>query len=230
MAECDDVGMLPAVTSEAVHRRDEEWANALTHAAGLALAMVGGVAVVWRAVQYGTTAQIAACVAYAILLLATYAASTLSHVCRSPARRHAMRTADQAMIFLFIAVSWTPMAVTWMTGAYWWMLHVALWTVAIIGFTQKAIFSHRVDHGSVSTWLYVLEGFLPLVAIRPLIAVLPPGLLACLLAGGLFFAAGLIFFRLDHRVRYFHALWHILVIAGTASHYLGILLYCTGKP
>jgi hemolysin III len=211
-----------------VLQHDEEWANALTHAAGLALAVAGGATVISRVVLHGDPLQIAACILYALLLLATYAASTLSHVFRAPALRHALRTADQALIYLFIAASWTPMAVTWMRGGYWWMLHAAVWAAALVGFSQKAIFSHRVHYGSVSTGLYVLQGFLPLAAIGPLIRALPTGLLGWLLAGGVFYAAGLLFFRFDDRVRYFHALWHLLVIAGSACHYLGIFLYCTG--
>ncbi len=218
-----------AVTLQA-WRQDEERLNALTHAAGLALSLLGGGAVVWMALLHGDRWQVTAACLYAIVLLATYAASTLSHLFGSPRLLHAFRTADQAMIYLFIAASWTPMAVTWLRGGPWWVLHGAIWLVGLIGFTQKAILTHRVHLGSVGTGLYVLQGFLPLVALRPLIQTLPAGLLGLLLAGGLFFAGGLIFFRYDNRVRYFHALWHLLVIAGSACHWLGILLYCTTAP
>ncbi len=220
------IGMLAGVSIREIDR-DEEKINAITHAIGIGLGLIGSVWVIYAAATRGTDAQLLAAILYAATLMGTYIASTFSHVFTGPRTRQFFRTADQAMIYLYIAASWTPMAVTWMTSAYWLPLHIALWTVGLIGFAQKVFFAHRVEFGTVSTGLYVLQGFLPLVLIVPLIRALPTGMLIWLLLGGLCFAVGLIFFRIDHRVRYFHALWHTMVIAGSTCHFLGIIFYCT---
>ena len=136
--------------------------------------------------------------------------------------------ADQAIIFLFIAGSYTPIALAWLRAQWWWYMHCAVWGVALFGFVSKAVFAHRVDSGSVSTLLYVVLGWLPMAAFWPMSHAVPLGLMGWLVAGGACYSAGMLFFTYDDRIRYFHAAWHLLVVAGSACHYLGILFYCTG--
>ena len=205
----------------------EETLNAVTHALGLALALVGAVVVIAAALRGDDPWRLFACALYAATLVAAYAASTLSHLFRDPRRRDAMRKADQAVIFLFIVGSWTPMAVAWLRAWPWWILHGSMWAIAIVGFVAKAMFSHRTQLGTVSTAMYVLIGWLPMLAAWPLSRALPFGLLMWLVAGGACYSAGIVFFRYDARYRYFHAAWHLCVIAGSACHYFGILLHCT---
>ena len=100
---------------------------------------------------------------------------------------------------------------------------------AIVGFVSKAVFSHNVRIGNVTTWLYVLVGWLPVLAIWPLYKVLPGGMFLSLFAGGACYTLGLIFFHYDHRVRFCHTAWHLAVVAGSVCHYLGILIYCTSQ-
>jgi hemolysin III len=207
--------------------QDEEAVNAATHAAGLLCAVAGAAVIVWAAASRGGVWEVVGCGVYAVTLVAAYAASTLSHAFRRPRVRHAFRVADQAVIFLFIAGSYTPMALTWLRGGGWWVLHGAIWAVAIAGFASKAVFAHRVHSGAVSTALYILLGWMPVIATRQLLSTVPVGLLAWIAAGGLLYTLGTIFFRYDDRVRYFHAAWHLAVIAGSACHYIGNLLYCT---
>ena len=201
--------------------------NAATHAAGLVCGLAGAVVIVWYAAVRGGPWQWAGCGIYAATLVAAYAASTLSHFIRRPRPRHAFRIADQAIIFLFIAGSYTPMALTYLREGWWWLLHGLVWAVALVGFTSKAIFSHRVRAERVSAALYLALGWMPVVAARPLLASVPIGLLVWIAIGGLCYTVGTIFFRYDSRVPYFHAVWHLCVIAGSACHYLGNLLYCT---
>jgi hemolysin III len=208
----------------------EEIANAATHALGFAAAVVGAIIVAAAAIRHGSAAQQWTVGLYALMLVALYAASTLSHVYRDPVRRHFFRAADQAVIFLFIAAAWTPMAVSYMNTPAWWLLHGAMWVVAIAGFASKAIFTHGVHLGGVSLFAYVALGCMPVIALWPMARILPPGMLAWFLAGGLCFLAGTIFFKFDHRIPYFHAAWHLFVVAGTACHYCAIFFYCTGLP
>ncbi|HEY7117864.1 MAG TPA: hemolysin III family protein [Tepidisphaeraceae bacterium] len=209
---------------------DEEHVNAATHALGLAGALAGAAALLVSAWRHGGAWEIWGCALYATTLLATYAASTLSHVVRRPRPQHVCRTADQALIFLFIAGSWTSIAFAWLRNGPWWILHAAIWGVALFGFASKAVFCHRVNLGAVSAGLYLVLGWLPILAARPLTTALPVPLQAWLVAGGVCYTGGLIFFSLDHRIRYFHAAWHVLVLGGSGCHFLGILLYCTGAP
>jgi hemolysin III len=207
--------------------RDEEGVNAATHAAGLLCSLAGAVVIVRYAAVRGGPWQWAGCGVYAATMVAAYAASTLSHWFRRPGPRHALRVADQAIIFLFIAGSYTPMALTYLRGGAWWVLHALVWLVALTGFTSKAVFSHRVRAERVTASLYLALGWMPVLAAWPLLQAVPIGLLAWIAAGGLCYTIGTIFFRYDARVPYFHAVWHMCVIAGSACHYLGNLFYCT---
>jgi hemolysin III len=217
----------PAIRHPSHH---EEIANAATHALGFAAAIVGAIAVAAAAIAHGSAAQQFTVGVYALLLVALYAASTLSHVYRDPVRRHFFRTADQAIIFLFIAAAWTPMAVSYMSTPTWWLLHSAMWIVALVGFASKAFLGRRVHLGAVSLVAYIILGWMPIVAIWPMSQAVPGGMLAWFLAGGVCFTVGTIFFKYDHRIPYFHATWHLFVLAGTACHYCAIFYYCTGLP
>ena len=215
----------PADTLPAAH---EERLNALTHGAGFVLAVAAGFVLLTRVRATGNDWQVGACAVYAVTLAAAYGASTLSHVFRNPVSRALFRIADQALIFLFIAGSWTPIAAAWLRGgAGWWAFHAALWAVAAAGFLSKALFAHRVTMGTVSTALYLVLGWSPVLVAVPLAHALPAPLCLWLVAGGACYTLGLAFFHYDSRVTYFHAAWHVLVMAGSACHYLGILNYCT---
>ena len=209
---------------------NEEVANAATHALGFAAAVVGSVVVAVTAIRHGNAWQQWSCGLYALMLVALYAASTLSHVYRDPRLRHFFRAADQAIIFVFIAAAWTPMAVSYMNTPWWWTLHGSMWTVALVGFVAKALFSHNVHLGGVSLAAYLVLGCMPVVALWPMALTVPPGLLFWFLAGGVCFLTGTIFFKFDDRIPYFHAAWHLFVIAGTACHYCAVFFYCTGLP
>lgn len=208
------------------HDHPEEIANAITHGIGLLIALFGAVFLLAAAVRRGTPVQVLACTLYGATLVMTYLFSTLSHVLPPPRQRNLMRAADQAAIFLFIAGTYTPMATTYLKSPAWWLLTAAVWCVAIFGFLRKAVWTHRVELGTVSTILYVLLGLLP----APMFFLLPIGLLKWVITGGLCYLMGLLFFSFDHRIRYFHAAWHLLVFAGSVCHFLGILLYCTALP
>jgi hemolysin III len=217
----------PAIRHPSHH---EETVNAATHALGFAAAIVAAVAVTVTALRHGNPWQQWSCGLYAFMLVALYAASTLSHVYREPRLRHFFRAADQAVIFVFIAAAWTPMAVSYMNTPVWWTLHGAMWAVALVGFAAKAIFTHGVHLGGVSLVAYIVLGCMPIVALWPMALTVPTGMLLWFLAGGACFLTGTIFFKFDDRIPYFHAAWHLFVVAGTACHFCAIYFYCTGLP
>lgn len=209
----------------AVH---EERMNAATHGFGFACGVVAAAFLLTTAVRRGGPWHVTGCAIYAATLVAAYAASTLSHLFTDLTLRRAFRIADQAIIFLFIAGTYTPVSFAWLRSPGWWTVFAIQWAVALIGFTSKALFAHRVHVGAVSVALYVLLGCMPMFAFGPMYNAIPHPLMGWLWAGGLCYLGGIVFFTYDHRVPYFHSAWHVLVLAGSACHYLGILFYCTG--
>ena len=204
-------------------RIEDEIANSITHGIGLALALVGGVALVAFAARHGGARQIIGCSVFAATLVAVYTASTLSHVFQQPPARTLFRMLDQGCIYLLIAGTFTPLALVYLRGGWWWLLMAAMWTTAILGFLSKVVWAHRVE--AVSTALYVAMGWMPVVAAKPMIAAVPAGCLWLMALGGLCYTVGTLFLIFDRKALYLHAVWHILVIAGSAVHYYAILHY-----
>lgn len=198
----------------------EELANSITHGLGLAASLVGA-AVLVRLADWQSAVG-AGCLAYVVTLVAVYGASFLSHAVRTPVWRQRFRMLDQGFIYLLIAGTYTPYALAYL-GSEWSLLSAAMWAIALLGFASKVFARHRID--SVSLGLYLVLGWLPIVAARPLLERVPAEGLWWIVAGGLSYTAGTVFLRLDTRYRYFHAIWHVLVIAGSLCHYAGVLWY-----
>ncbi|HEY1602210.1 MAG TPA: hemolysin III family protein [Pirellulales bacterium] len=204
-------------------RIEDEIANSITHGIGLAMSLVGSVAMVTLAVKYAGAREIIGCSIYGASLVAVYAASTLSHVFQHPRARRIFRMLDQGCIYLLIAGTFTPLALEYLRGGYWWLLMTAMWTIAFFGFFSKVVWAHRVE--AVSTYAYVCMGWLPVVAAKPMIELIPSGCLWLMLAGGACYSVGTIFLTFDRKALYLHAVWHVFVIAGSAVHYFAILQY-----
>jgi hemolysin III len=204
-----------------------ELANRLTHGFGLALAIVGTAALVEAMARYGDVVQVAGVCVYGATLIAVYAASTLSHSFVDPRLRHFFRTVDQVCIFLLIAGTFTPISLTFFRHGWWWALFISVWAVALVGIFAK-IFYTKLHNVAVSA--YVLNGWLPLVAVKPILEIAPGGALAWMLAGGLFYTAGTLFLARDDRVPIFHAVWHVFVIAGSACHYYAMWRFVVPWP
>jgi len=206
-----------------VERRVDEWANSLTHGVGFVASVIGAVALMSQASLTGGTARLGGCAIYVTTLVAVYAASTLSHVFAQRRWRRLFRTLDQAFIYLLIAGSYTPLALLWLHGGWLTGLFVAIWVIALFGFFSKLILQHRVE--GVSLTLYGVLGWLPAAAIPAAWLAIPHGVLWLFFAGGLFYTLGMVFLIFDQRVRYFHAAWHVMVMAGSVCHYVAIFWY-----
>jgi hemolysin III len=198
----------------------DECVNALTHALGFVLAVVGGLLMVASVVAHGDPWRIAGCGVFVASLMAVYAASTLSHSCRSVQWKAFFRRLDQAFIYLLIVGTYTPFGLAyWRTPAGWTLLG-GLWAVAILGFFSKIVLGHRVH--SISIWSYITLGWLPVLAVPAMMHSLSLVVGGWMLIGGLCYTIGTLFLMLDTRVRHFHAVWHLLVIAGSAFHFLAV--------
>jgi hemolysin III len=201
----------------------EEFANAITHGVGLALAVVGASLMVASAWRYGDVWRMLGCGIYVASLIAVYAMSTLSHGCWSPRWKARFRAWDQGFIYFLIAATYTPFALAYLRTGAWWLLLAAIWAIALWGFVTKVVFAHRVE--AVSVWPCFLLGWMPAVAVPSILELVPVTALWWMLAGGVCYTVGTIFLTLDEKVPHFHAVWHLLVIAGSACHFLAIFAF-----
>lgn len=201
--------------------RGEEAANAISHGLGLLASLAGIPILIGTTLQRGTSAIVGASV-FAAALLLLYGSSTVYHALPRGKAKRVLRVLDHSAIFLLIAGTYTPFTLTVLRGAWGWSLLGVVWGLAAAGVVLKAVgwLRHRV----LSTGLYLAMGWLVLVAIQPLSERLPALGLLWLVAGGLFYTAGVPFFA-ARRLRYAHFLWHLFVLGGTACHYYAVLGY-----
>ena len=196
----------------------EEFANTLTHGAGVVLSLAGALVLFFSCARQ---AVVLACGLYALTLVATYAASSLSHGVRRPDWKHVLTVWDQGVIFLLIVGTYTPFLVAYLPSAWTMPVLVLLWAAALLGFFSKVLVQHRVDH-TFSPVPYVALGWLPAMILMPWV---PLECIAWLAVGGMLYTVGVVFLVLDHRVRYFHAAWHVFVLGGSTCHYFVILAF-----
>jgi hemolysin III len=201
----------------------DERINAVTHGLGLVLAALGALVMATSVASRGDRWVVTGCAVYLASLIAVYAMSTLSHGAWPPRWKSLFRRLDQAFIYLLIAATYTPFSVAYLRGPWWWALLATIWVVALLGFASKLFFAHRVE--AVSIVSYVLLGWMPIVAAPALMQTLPMGAFWWMLVGGACYSLGTVFLHLDERVRHFHAVWHLCVIAGSACHFAGILFF-----
>ncbi len=207
----------------ALRSNGAEIANSITHGAGWALATGAGVLLVAHSLATRDPWRIAGCAIFAVTLIGVYAASTLSHLAQRRPWRHFFRTWDQGLIYLLISGTYTPIAFAYLREGAWWLLTGAMWIVACYGFITKVLLRHRVD--GISMFLYLVLGWLPILGAPWYSAVVPSGCMALILGGGVTYTIGAAFLVMDHRWTYFHAVWHLMVIAASACHYLSVWVY-----
>lgn len=196
--------------------------NSSTHLMGTVLAAAGAAVLVVLAARLGDPWKIVSFSIYGTLLLALYTLSTLYHSTRGKAK-DVLRKLDQCSIYLLIAGTYTPFTLVTLRGAWGWSLFGVIWGLAALGIVQEAWLGKGIR--ILSLVIYVLMGWLSVIAVKPLLAALTPAGFAWLAAGGLFYTGGIIFYALDEKLRHGHGIWHLFVLAGSASHYLAILLY-----
>ena len=198
----------------------EELANAVTHGIGALAALAAGATLITLASLHGDGWRLAAAIVFGASLLLLYVASTLYHCARQPHTKARLKVFDHCAIYLLIAGTYTPFTlVTLRDGVGWW-LFAAIWALAAFGIVFKLYFTGRFK--LLSTLLYVAMGWLALVAIQPLLQAPDAWSLGWLLAGGIAYTLGTVFY---HRpsLRYSHAIWHLFVIAGSVCHFVAVL-------
>jgi hemolysin III len=201
--------------------RGEELANSLTHGAGAVLAVVGLVVLWLSAVRHGTARTVVGCVVFGAALVLLYSSSTLYHSIADPRAKSVLRVLDHSAIFLLIAGTYTPFTLVSLRGPWGLALFVVVWALATAGIGLRLALPRRPT--ALFVTLYLAMGWCAVVAAKPLLAALPPGGIALLVAGGLSYSLGVVFY-VWHRP-YHHAIWHAFVLAGSAFHYAAVLRY-----
>lgn len=200
----------------------EEIANSVSHGLGL-LAAIGAAPVLIAGARGLNDARFAGSIVFAVTMVLLYLSSTLFHALPNGNAKRVLLRLDYCAIFLFIAGSYTPFALGALQGAWGWTLFGLVWCVAVVGVILKS--TDKLSHPWVSTGLYLGMGWLVLIAAVPLFERMPTQGLLWLLAGGLAYSAGVVFYVLDARIRYAHAIWHGFVLAGTGCHFFAVLGY-----
>lgn len=201
-------------------RPPDELANVLTHGLGLLLSFLAAGSLMTHVADQSVRVRIG-CGVYSVTLVLVYGSSTLSHLFYNVNWRGRFRTLDQACIFLLIAGTYTPFAMVYMNHGEWWLLLLVMWLVALVGVLRVLLVR---DLPRIDKVLYGVLGMLPAIALPDLSRVASAALIAWIVAGGACYLLGTIFLRLSSVVRYAHAVWHVMVIMGSACHYRAVVL------
>ena len=200
----------------------EEFWNALTHGIGTALAVVGLIFLLFSAHIHGNIWHVVSFSIYGVSLVLLYLASTLYHSFRRPKLKHALHIVDHAAIYLLIAGTYTPFALVVLHGMVGWTVMGIIWTLAAVGIVLKVFFVGRFKR--ISTACYIGMGWLIVICIKPLAAGLTGAGMSWLLAGGVLYTVGSLFYLLK-RMPYNHTVWHLFVMGGSAAHFVTIAFY-----
>lgn len=197
--------------------------NSVTHLIGSTLSVSGLSILVTIAVVQGDPWKVVSFTVYGTTLVLLYGFSTVYHSVKNPRAKAILRKLDHNAIYLLIAGTYTPIALITLRGQWGWTLFGLVWGLALFGIAQELTLGRRTRR--LSMILYVLMGWLVVIAINPLMAAMPLAGLAWLAAGGVVYSLGIYFYLNDQKVRHYHGVWHLFVLGGSSCHFICILLY-----
>jgi len=200
----------------------EEIANSVTHGVGAILSLLGTALLLYRAARDGTALHVASFVIYGASLVLLHFSSTLYHAIREPRAKKVFWVFDHCSIYLLIAGTYTPLLLLSLWGRWGATLLIVIWTLAAIGIVFKSLFIGRLRKTSVA--LYVVMGWMIVIAARELWLRVPHEALLYVAAGGLFYTLGVVFYAWK-QMPFNHMIWHLFVLGGSACHYVAILFY-----
>lgn len=201
----------------------EEIANSVSHGLGFVAAVASAPVLIVTTAQTGRAVNVFGAAVFAVTMVLLYCASTIYHAVPHRRAKALLRKLDHGAIFLLIAGTYTPFTLGALNGPWGWTLLGVVWSLAAVGVTLKAF--DRIAHPVASLGLYLVMGWLCVVAIGPLLERIPRDGLLLLAAGGCAYMAGVAFFATDGRLRYGHFIWHLFVLAGTGCHFFAVLGY-----
>ncbi|QSV12888.1 PAQR family membrane homeostasis protein TrhA [Photobacterium ganghwense] len=214
---------LPSLEITRKRRQKEELANSISHGIALLAILTGTPFLIMNAVRIGDLAFIIGTIIFSTTAILLYLSSTIYHALSFGRTKRLFRIIDHSVIFLLIAGTYTPFTLGVLRGTLGWILLGCIWLLAFIGVILKAF--QRLHHPVLSTGLYLFMGWLIVIALYPMLNNVPIKGMLLLLAGGLSYTFGVIFFATDSYLKYGHLLWHLFVIGGTTFHYFAILWY-----
>jgi hemolysin III len=208
------------------YTRGEELANALSHLAGTLLAIAGLVLLVVKSAKSGTAWHIVSSAIFGTTMVILYFSSTMTHWLKPGKAKEVFFTLDQIAIFLLIAGTYTPLTLIALHGPLGWVIFGLEWGLAALGITLKLYKPTEFNKGVnlFNILLYASMGWMILIAIVPTFRNIPSMGVIWILIGGLLYTIGIFFYR-KARFRQHHLVWHLLVLAGTASHFFAIYYY-----
>lgn len=201
----------------------EEIANSLSHGLGFLVALAAAPVLIVATARQGNTANIVGASVFAVTMVMLYLSSAVYHAAPPSRTKHLLAKLDYSAIYLFIAGSYTPFALGVLEGPWGWTLFGLVWALAAIGLTLKIL--DRLSNQWLSTGLYLVMGWLVVIAAVPLLERASPAGVAWLLAGGVAYTTGVAFFLTDARIKFGHFVWHLFVLAGTTCHFFAVLWY-----
>lgn len=197
--------------------------NALSHLAGALMALAGAVVLIVLAAAGGDPWKIVSVSIYGASLVILYSVSTLYHSIREGRAKDIFQKLDHQGIYLLIAGSYTPFCLVSLRGAWGWSLFGTVWGLAVLGSVLE-----RWQKGvarTLSLVIYIVMGWVAVLAVMPLIGALGRVGFAWLAAGGVLYTVGIIFYVLDTRMKHAHGIWHLFVVAGSVAHYVAVLRF-----
>ncbi len=200
----------------------EETANSISHGIGLALSLIGLPTLIVFACLRGTASHIVSCSIYGSTLVLMYAASTLYHGFQTPRLKRIFRIFDHISIYLLIAGTYTPFTLVTLWPSYGRALFGLVWGMALAGIVLTVFFVGRFQ--VISTVAYLVMGWVAVVAVKPVLATIPPNGILWIVAGGLAYTLGVVFF-VWQRLPYSHTIWHVFVLVGSICHYFAVMFY-----
>lgn len=201
----------------------EEIANSISHGLGLLLSIAALPVLIVHAVEHQPVGSVVGATIFGASAILLYLASTLYHALPQPRIKAVFQRVDHAAIYLLIAGTYTPFTLGVLRGGWGWTLFGLVWGLAALGLLLKALAGVRFPR--LSTALYLGMGWVVLIAIVPLTERIAPMGLFWLVAGGVSYTLGVVFFVFDERWRYAHFIWHLFVLGGTVCHFFAVLHY-----
>ncbi|GAB4220734.1 MAG TPA: hemolysin III family protein [Spirochaetota bacterium] len=201
----------------------EEIANVITHSIGIALGIAGlAILVVFASIK-GDPWKIVSFSIYGASIIILYSASTIYHSIKNVTLKKIFQIVDHSSIFILIAGTYTPFVLVNMRGPWGWTLFGLVWGLAISGIIIKSFLGTGGD--KLSTVVYLAMGWIIVIAFKKMITSIPLMGIVWLVIGGLCYSLGAIVFLLENNMPFNHPVWHLFVLAGTVTHFFGILFY-----
>ncbi len=208
-------------SEEKLYKTSEEIVHGITHGIGILFALAGMIILLYFAIMHGTFRHIISCTIYGVSLILLYTTSTLYHSIQRPKTKKILRQLDHTSIYILIAGSYTPFTLVNLRGIWGWTLFSIVWGLAFAGIIMQL--SPLRKWKIIRMLIYIVMGWIAITAIKPLLFSLPLNAFILIVAGGIIYTSGIVFY-LWRRIPFNHAIWHVFVLAGSIMHYFAVLL------